>query len=54
MRHSNPRVIGEGKDGRQERKSLSEKRHILSLKVFLLALDFASEISRANQSSLGT
>lgn len=38
--------------GRKERKSLSEKRHIVALKVFLLVLDFASEIRRAKKSSL--
>lgn len=52
MSHSSPRAIGEDKDGSQtEGKSLSEKRHMLTLKVFFLILDFASEISRANKSS---
>lgn len=35
----------------KERKLLSEKRRMLTLKVFFLILDFASEISRANKSS---
>lgn len=37
--------------GWKERKLLTEERHMLTLKIFFLILDFAREISRANKSS---